>query len=81
MEFDMESPSFARLYRNFDNEYFGESEVADFFGGNGRSTWLIHETGEVAVGRDISYTGIPPVPAAGDVLPVPRLNSKNHRAE
>ncbi|MBI3899488.1 MAG: hypothetical protein HY308_14520 [Gammaproteobacteria bacterium] len=26
------SPGFVRLYRNFDNEYFGESDVFDCFG-------------------------------------------------
>jgi hypothetical protein len=80
MNWSMELPSFVRLYRNADNKYFGESTVADFFGGNDRSLWLIDEAGEVAVGRDISFTGIPPITASGDILSVPQTKAKNpHR--
>lgn len=80
MNWSMELPNFVRLYRNTDNKYFGESNVADFFGGNGRSTWLIDKTGEVAVGRDILFTGIPPVTASGDALPIPQAHSETPQA-
>ena len=67
----MEEPGFVRLYRNTDNAYFGESVVADFFGGTGESFWLMDKTGEVAVGASILYRSVPPVTASGEVLPVP----------
>jgi hypothetical protein len=81
MHWSMELPSFVRLYRNTDNKYFGESNVADFFGGNGRSMWLIDKAGEVAVGRDISFTGVPPVTASGDVLSIPQASSEIPKAD
>jgi hypothetical protein len=69
--FQMELPRFVRLYRNTDNAYFGESIVADLFGGTGEAFWLIDKTGEVSVGGSIRYTNVPPVTAAGEILPIP----------
>jgi hypothetical protein len=67
----MEEPGFVRLYRNTDNAYFGESVVADFFGGTGESFWLMDKTGEVAVGGSILYKNVPPISPAGEILPIP----------
>jgi hypothetical protein len=70
-----EEPGFVRLYRNTDNAYFGESVVANFFGGTGESFWLMEKTGEVAVGGSILYKNVPPVTPAGEILPLPDVKT------
>ena len=57
----MEDPAFVRLYRNADNEFFGESPVLDFFGGEPDTYWDIERTGEVALGASFVFSGVPPV--------------------
>jgi hypothetical protein len=70
MNLDMEDPGFVRLYRNFDNHYFGESQVVDFFGGAG-IRWNMATSGEVDAGRDIEFRNIPPVAPGGVILDIP----------
>ncbi|MBI3897431.1 MAG: hypothetical protein HY308_03935 [Gammaproteobacteria bacterium] len=67
---DKQDAGFVRLYRNFDNQYFGESEVVDFFGG-AQTMWMMDISGRVRVGRDVVFEGVPPVTAAGEVMKVP----------
>ncbi|MBI3898481.1 MAG: hypothetical protein HY308_09320 [Gammaproteobacteria bacterium] len=70
MNRDKADPGFVRLYRNSGNQYMGESEVVDFFLG-ADPMWLMAQTGEVSVGRDIVFKGVPPVNAVGEVMKVP----------
>ncbi|MBI3898186.1 MAG: hypothetical protein HY308_07800 [Gammaproteobacteria bacterium] len=78
---EMEAPSFARLYRNFDNKYFGESNVSDFFGGNADTIWNMANTGNVMVGQGILFENIPPVTQDGVVLPIPGTASSKPTVE
>ena len=66
----MEIPGFVRLYRVSDGNVIGTSPVVDFFGGNARVTWLLAMTGQVAVGRDVTFWHVHPVSPSGALLPI-----------
>ena len=67
----MDEPGYVKLYCNKDGRLIATSQVVDFFGGgNAGVLWLMPQTGEVAVGRDIVFTHIPPLDATGHPLPI-----------
>ena len=66
----MELPGFAQLYRIADGKVVDTSSVTDFFGGNARVTWLLEDTGQVAVGRDIIFWHVHPLTPYGAMLPI-----------
>lgn len=68
----MESPGFARLYRNRDPfDLVGESPVVDLYD-KGQVFWHQAETGEVAVGMVIVFRKVNPMTRDGEILPLPR---------
>jgi len=69
---EMESPGFARLYRNRDPfDLVGESPVVDL-DDKGQVFWHQAVNGEVAVGMAIVFRGVNPMTPDGEILPVPR---------
>ena len=77
----MEEPGFVRLFRVRDGAQMGASQVVDFFGGgNAGVLWLMRRTGEVAVGRDIVFTHVPPLTADGAKLPIEHETKAQDRA-
>lgn len=56
---EMELAEFARLYRNADNKFFGESPVIDFSPGM-QTMWLIDEQGLVSINspHGHEFTGV-----------------------
>jgi hypothetical protein len=68
----MESPGFARLYRNRDPfDLVGESPVVDL-NDKGQVFWHQAATGEVAVGMVIVFRNVHPMTPDGEILPLPR---------
>lgn len=68
----MESPGFARLYRNRDPfDLVGESPVVDL-NDKGQVFWHQAQTGEVAVGMVIVFRNVNPMTPDGEILPLPR---------
>lgn len=66
----MNSPGFVRLYNNYTNRYFGESQVADFSAGDAAPLWQMDKGGEVSVGLYITYENVPPLSPSGKELPI-----------
>lgn len=67
----LDAPGFVRLYNNYTNRYFGESQVADFSGGDAFPIWNINNRGTVSVGMYIRYKNVPPLSPDGKELPIP----------
>jgi hypothetical protein len=69
---DMESPGFARLYRNRDPfDLIAESPVVDLYD-KGDVFWEQATVGEVAVGMVIRFQNVHPMTPDGRILPLPQ---------
>jgi len=68
----METPGFARLYRNRDPfDLVDESPVVDL-NDKGQVFWHQARNGEVAVGMVIVFRNVHPMTPDGEILPLPR---------
>jgi len=71
LHWSMDDPGYVRLYSNVDGHLVATSQVVDFFGGsNADIIWLMAETGQVIIGRDVIFSHVHPVTRWGEVLPI-----------
>lgn len=68
---DAQFPMVLRLYRNTDNEFMGDSGPVDLSSGSG-TLWVMKMSGQVLIGTDYIFEGVPPISPAGDILDYPK---------